>query len=161
MKTLGLIGGISWESTAHYYQRLNQLVAERLGGLHSAKLLMYSVDFDEIQALQHAGDWVACGRIFADIARRLERGGAEGLIICANTMHILVPEIRQAVGLPIIEVTGAVAEAARAEGVQSLALLGTRFTMEKPFYRAALESRGLKVAVPDEAERTELHRIIY
>lgn len=161
MKTLGMIGGISWESTTHYYQRLNLLVAERLGGLHSARLLMYSVDFDEIQALQHAGDWAACGRIFEDIARRLQRGGAEGLIICANTMHFLADEVEKAAGLPLIRVTDAVAAAAKAQGIGSMALLGTRFTMEKPFYREALESQGLKVLIPDEAERKELHRIIY
>jgi aspartate racemase len=161
MRTLGLLGGISWESTAHYYQRLNQLVAERLGGLHSAKLLIHSVDFDEIQALQHAGDWAACGRIFAENARRLQRGGAEGVIICANTMHLLAEEIGAAAGLPLIRVTDAVAGAAKAQGIRSLALLGTRFTMEKPFYREALESQGLKVLTPDEAERRELHRIIY
>lgn len=100
MKTLGLIGGISWESTAHYYQRINQLVAQHLGGLHSAKLLMYSVDFDEIQHLQHKDDWAACGRIFVDIAKRLEQGGAEGLVICANTMHLLAEEIGEAVSIP-------------------------------------------------------------
>ncbi len=161
MKTLGLIGGISWESTAHYYQRINQLVAQRLGGLHSAKLLMYSVDFNEIQRLQHADDWQACGRIFTDIARRLERAGAEGLVICANTMHILAEEIGEAVSIPVIHVAEATAAAALEAGVDSVALLGTRFTMEKDFYRKSLEAHGLRVLVPDEAERTELHRIIY
>ncbi|MFI4968009.1 MAG: aspartate/glutamate racemase family protein [Gammaproteobacteria bacterium] len=161
MRTLGLIGGISWESTTHYYQRLNQLVAQRLGGLHSAKLLMYSVDFDEIQKLQHADDWQACGRIFTDIARRLERAGAEGLVICANTMHILAEEIGAAVSIPILHIAEATAEAALAAEVDSVALLGTRFTMEKDFYRRNLEAHGLKVLVPDEAERAELHRIIY
>ena len=161
MKTLGLIGGISWESTAHYYQRINQLVAQRLGGLHSAKMLMYSVDFDEIQHLQHQDDWAACGRIFVDIARRLERGGAEGLVICANTMHILAEEIGEAVSIPILHIAEATAEAARDADVDSVALLGTRFTMEKDFYRRGLEAHGLRVLVPDEAERLELHRIIY
>jgi aspartate racemase len=161
MKTIGLIGGISWESTTHYYQRLNQLVAQRLGGLHSAKLLMYSVDFDEIQKLQHADDWQACGRIFTDIARRLERAGAEGLVICANTMHILADEIGAAVSIPILHVAEATAEAALEAEVDSVALLGTRFTMEKDFYRRSLEAHGLKVLVPDEVERAELHRIIY
>jgi aspartate racemase len=161
MRTLGLIGGISWESTAHYYQRINQLVAERLGGLHSAKLLMYSVDFDEIQKLQHAGDWQACGCIFTDIARRLERAGAEGLVICANTMHILAEEIGESISIPILHVAEAVAEAALDADVDSVALLGTRFTMEKDFYRKSLEAHGLRVLIPDEAEREELHRIIY
>jgi aspartate racemase len=161
MKTLGLIGGISWESTAHYYQRINQLVAQRLGGLHSAKLLMYSVDFDEIQHLQHKDDWTACGRIFTDIARRLERAGAEGLVICANTMHILAEEIGEAVSIPVIHVAEATAATALEAGVDSVALLGTRFTMEKDFYRKSLEAHGLRVLVPEEGERTELHRIIY
>jgi aspartate racemase len=161
MRTLGLIGGISWESTTHYYQRLNQLVAQRLSGLHSAKLLMYSVDFDEIQKLQHADDWQACGRIFTDIARRLEKAGAEGLVICANTMHILAEEIGEAVSIPLIHVAEATAAAAVAADIRSVALLGTRFTMEKDFYRKSLEAHGLRVLVPDEAERVELHRMIY
>lgn len=161
MKTLGLIGGISWESTAHYYTRINQLVAERLGGLHSAKMYLYSVDFDEIQRLQHQDDWAACGRIFADVARRLERAGAEGLVICANTMHLLAGELAEAVGIPLIHIAEATAMAAQEQGIHSVALLGTRFTMEKDFYRRELEDNGLRVLVPDEAERTELHRIIY
>jgi aspartate racemase len=161
MKTLGLIGGISWESTAHYYTRINQLVAARLGGLHSAKLLLYSVEFDEIQKLQHRDDWAACGRIFTDIARRLERAGAEGLVVCANTMHILAEEIAEAVSIPLIHIAEASAMAANQADIGSVALLGTRFTMEKEFYRRELEDNGLRVLVPDEAERIELHRIIY
>ena len=161
MKTLGLIGGISWESTSHYYIRINQLVAERLGGLHSARMLLYSVEFDEIQKLQHAGDWETCGRIFIDIARRLEQAGAEGLVICANTMHLLAREIAAAVSIPLIHIGEATAAEALKVQARALALLGTRFTMEKPFYREALEARGMKVLVPDEAERRELHRIIY
>ena len=161
MKTLGLIGGISWESTAHYYTRINQLVASRLGGLHSAEMLMYSVEFDAIQKLQHKDDWAACGRIFTDIARRLERAGAEGLVICANTMHILAEEIAEAVSIPLVHIAEATAMAAQDAGIQSVALLGTRFTMEKGFYRQELEDNGLRVLVPDESERIELHRIIY
>lgn len=161
MKTLGLIGGLSWESTTHYYQRLNQLVAARLGGLHSAKLLLHSVDFDEVQVLQHAGKWPELGRMFAAIARNLERGGAEGLIICANTMHILADEVRGAVSLPLISVIDAVAEEAARQKLGTLALLGTRFTMEKPFYAAGLAAKGLQVKVPEQTERMELHRIIY
>ena len=161
MKTVGLIGGISWESTAHYYQRINQLVAQRLGGLHSARMLMYSVDFDEIQRLQHQDDWAACGRIFVDIARRLEKAGAEGLVICANTMHILAEEIGEAVDIPILHIAEATATAALDADLDSVALLGTRFTMEKDFYRQGLEAHGLRVLVPEEADRLELHRIIY
>ena len=161
MKTLGMIGGISWESTAHYYTRINQLVAKQLGGLHSAQLLMYSVEFDEIQRLQHADDWQACGRIFTDIARRLEKAGAEGLVICANTMHLLADEIAEAVSIPLLHIGEATALAMKDAGVESGALLGTRFTMEKDFYRKHLESHGLRALVPDEQERAELHRIIY
>jgi len=161
VKTVGLIGGISWESTLHYYQRINQLVAQRLGGLHSAKMLMYSVDFDEIQRLQHQDDWVACGRIFIDIAQRLEKAGAEGLVICANTMHILAEEVGEAVSIPLLHIAEATAEAALDADVDSVALLGTRFTMEKDFYRRGLEAHGLRVLVPEEADRIELHRIIY
>jgi aspartate racemase len=122
---------------------------------------MYSVDFDEIQHLQHKDDWAACGRIFTDIARRLEKAGAEGLVICANTMHILAEEIGEAVSIPLIHVAEATAAVAVDQGIKSVALLGTRFTMEKDFYRKSLEAHGLRVLVPDEAERTELHRIIY
>ena len=161
MKTLGLIGGISWESTAHYYTRINQLVAQRLGGLHSAQLLLYSVEFDEIQRLQHKDDWVACGRIFTGIAKRLETAGAEGIVICANTMHILAEEIAESVSIPLIHIAEATAMAAQDAGIHSVALLGTRFTMEKDFYRQGLEDNGLRVLVPDEGERLELHRIIY
>ena len=161
MKTLGMIGGISWESTAHYYTRINQLVAKRLGGLHSAQLLMYSVEFDEIQRLQHAGDWAACGHIFTDIARRLQKAGAEGLIICANTMHLLAEEIAEAVSIPLIHIGETTAMAMKDAGMELGALLGTRFTMEKDFYRKYLESHGVRALVPDEGERTELHRIIY
>src|SRR5579863_6251155 len=161
MKTLGMIGGVSWESTAHYYTRINQLVAQRLGGLHSARLLMYSVEFDEVQKLQHADDWKNCGRIFTDIARRLEQAGADGLIICANTMHILAEEIAEAVSIPVLHIAEATAAAVRDADVETVALLGTRFTMEKAFYRQVLEDCGLRVMVPDEEERLELHRIIY
>lgn len=161
MRTLGIIGGISWESTAHYYARINQLVAQSLGGLHSAKLLLYSVEFDEIQRLQHADDWGELGRIFTGIARRLEKGGAEGLLIGANTMHILAEEIAEAVSIPVIHIADAVATALQDAGVRSAALLGTRFTMEKAFYREHLENMGLRVLVPEVEEREELHRIIF
>lgn len=160
MKTLGIIGGISWESTSHYYTRINQLVAERLGGLHSAKLLLYSVDFDEVQILQHKDQWNQLGEMFTDIAQRLKRGGADGILIGANTMHMLAPQVAVA-GLPLVHVIDATAAALKKAGVGTVALLGTRFTMEKPFYRERLESKGIRVMTPDENERTELHRIIY
>jgi aspartate racemase len=137
------------------------LVGQLRSSVSLTKMLMYSVDFDEIQHLQHQDDWAACGRIFVDIARRLERGGAEGLVICANTMHILAEEIGEAVSIPILHIAEATAAAALDAGVESVALLGTRFTMEKDFYRRGLEAHGLRVLVPEEAERRELHRIIY
>jgi aspartate racemase len=162
MKTLGLIGGMSWESTAHYYARINQLVAERLGGLHSARLLLYSLDFDELQKLQHADDWAGAARMLVDAAKRLERAGAEGLVVCANTMHLVAPEIEAAVKLPLIHVVDATAGAIKAQGIRTVALLGTRFTMEKDFYRLRLERQhGLRVMIPDESERHAIHRIIF
>ncbi|MDE1887176.1 MAG: aspartate/glutamate racemase family protein [Gammaproteobacteria bacterium] len=161
MKTLGLIGGMSWESTAHYYARINQLVAERLGGLHSARLLLYSLDFDELQRMQHADDWAGATRLLVDAAKRLERAGAEGLVVCANTMHLVAPEIEAAVELPLIHVVDVTAAAAKAQGVRTVALLGTRFTMEKEFYRLRLEHQGLRVMIPNESERQAIHRIIF
>ena len=162
MKTLGLIGGMSWESTAHYYARINQLVAGRLGGLHSARLLLYSVEFDELQKMQHADDWAAAARLLVDAAQRLERAGADGLVICANSMHIVAPQLEQAVRLPLIHIVDVTAQAVKQQGIRTLALLGTRFTMEKAFYRQRLEQRhGLRVLVPEEAERIALHRSIF
>lgn len=162
MKTLGLIGGMSWESTAHYYACINRLVAGRLGGLHSARLLLYSMEFHELQALQHADDWAGAARLLVDAARRLERAGAEGLVICANTMHIVAPEIGQAVPLPLIHIADAAATAVKRQGLRTVALLGTRFTMDQPFYRERLERQhGLRVLLPDEPERQAIHRIIF
>lgn len=161
MKMLGLIGGVSWESTAHYYSRINQLVAERLGGLHSAKLLLYSLDFDVLQRLQHADDWTGAARLLVDAAKRLERAGAEALVICANTMHLVAPEIEAAVKLPLIHVADATAKAAKDRGIRTVALLGTRFTMEKDFYHWRLEQHGLRVMIPNESERQAIHRIIF
>lgn len=162
MKTLGLIGGMSWESTAHYYACINRLVAGRLGGLHSARLLLYSVEFHKLQALQHADDWAGAARLLVDAARRLERAGAEALVICANTMHIVAPEIEQAVPLPLIHIADAAATAVKRQGLRTVALLGTRFTMDQPFYRERLERRhALRVLLPDEPERQAIHRIIF
>lgn len=162
MRTLGLIGGMSWESTVHYCSRINQLTGERLGGLHSARLLLYSVEFDEIQHLQHAGDWDGAGRILADAARRLEQAGAQALLICANTMHLVAPAIEQAVQVPILNVIDATAQAIKRQGLASVALLGTRYTMEKPFYRERLEQQhGPKVLIPETDEREILHQMIF
>src|SRR6185437_3951725 len=161
MKTIGLIGGMSWESTMHYYQRINELVAARLGGLHSARLLLWSVEFAEIAHLQHADDWDAAGRILADAARRLEHAGAEGLLICANTMHRVAPAVEAAVGVPVLHLADITAHTLLADGHRSAALLGTRFTMAQPFYRERLERHGLSISVPMPEEQDALHQIIF
>jgi aspartate racemase len=161
MKTIGLIGGMSWESTTHYYQRINQLVAARLGGLHSASLLLWSVEFPEIARLPHADDWDAAGRILADAAQRLEQAGAEALLICANTMHRVAPAVEAAVGIPLLHLADITAKALLADGYQSAALLGTRFTMDRPFYRERLQKHGLEISVPTPEEQDALHHIIF
>lgn len=161
MKTLGLLGGMSAESTVIYYAELNRLVRERLGGLRSARLILWSVDFAPIAELQAAGDWAATGRILADAARRLEAAGAEAMLICANTMHTNAPEIEAAVGVPLIHIADATAAALKARGVARPLLLATRFTMEKAFYRDRLAAAGLEALIPGEAERARLHAIIY
>jgi len=161
MKTLGLIGGMSWESTVPYYRFINEAIKARLGGLHSAKLVLYSVDFDEIAQLQHAGDWDAAGRVLADAARKLEGAGAEGLMICANTMHKVAPAIEAAVRIPVLHVVDAVAGGIRTAGFHKVGLLGTRFTMEHPFYADHLRRHGLEVLTPDQTDRDLVHRVIY
>lgn len=162
MKTIGLIGGMSWESTIPYYRQINERIKERLGGLHSAKVALYSVDFHEIERLQHAGDWDAAGRMLADAARSLQAAGADFLVLCTNTMHKVAPAIEAAVDIPLLHIADPTAEAIRAAGVASVGLLGTRFTMEQAFYRDRLVERfGLKVLTPNEGDRQVVHRIIY
>lgn len=161
MKTLGLIGGMSWESTVPYYRFINEAIKARLGGLHSARLVLYSVDFDEIAQLQHAGDWDAAGRVLAEAARRLEAAGANALVICANTMHKVAPAIEAAVNIPLLHVVDAVADDIRAAGFRKVGLLGTRFTMEHPFYADRLAQHGLETLVPEQADRDVVHRVVY
>ncbi|MDG2517649.1 aspartate/glutamate racemase family protein [Lysobacter soli] len=162
MKTLGLIGGMSWESTVPYYRTINQTVKEQLGGLHSARLLLYSVDFAEIEKLQHAGDWDAAGAVLADAARSLKAGGAQLLVICTNTMHKVADAVETASGLPLLHIADATGDAIRARGITRIGLLGTRFTMEQDFYRRRLiERHGLDVLVPEPDERDLVHRVIY
>ena len=161
MKTLGLIGGMSWESTVPYYRLINQVVAERLGGLHSARLLLYSVDFAQIERLQQMGDWDAAGEVLADAARALRAGGAELLVICTNTMHKVADAVEAASGLPLVHIADATAQAITSAGLQRVGLLGTRFTMEQRFYIERLERHGLEVLVPDDAQRDLVHRVIY
>lgn len=162
MKCIGLLGGMSWESTVSYYQALNRGVRAQLGGLHSARVLLNSVDFAEIERLQHAGDWPATARLLAAEARKLQDGGADFLLIGTNTMHKVAPEIEAAIDIPLLYIADATAAKLQADGVTRVGLLGTRFTMEQDFYKGRLQERfGLAVLVPDEAGREQVHRIIY
>jgi len=161
MRTLGLLGGMSWESTLPYYRHVNERVREKLGGLHSAKLVLYSVDFAEIERLQHLGDWATAGRVLADAAQALERAGAEALVLCTNTMHRVLDVIEPAIGIPVLHIADATARRIRAAGLTKVGLLATRFTMEQDFYRGRLERNGLAVIVPEADERAEIHRVIY
>jgi len=161
MKTIGLIGGMSWESTVPYYRHVNETVRAQRGGLHSARLLLYSVDFHEIEQLQQAGDWDAAGAAMAAAARALHAGGADFLVLCTNTMHRVADAITAAVPLPLLHIADATADALQAAAVTRVGLLGTRFTMEQDFYRARLRQRGFQVLVPDPPGREDVHRIIY
>jgi aspartate racemase len=161
VKTLGLIGGMSWESTAIYYRRLNELVRARLGGQHSAKLVLVSVDFAPIVEMQAEGRWDEATAVMIEAAHGLEAAGAEAILICANTMHRMADEVAAAVTAPLIHVADVTAAAIRAAGVRRPLLLATRFTMEQAFYRDRLRRRDVEAVVPDEAERTHLHAIIF
>jgi aspartate racemase len=162
MKTIGLLGGMSWESTIPYYQTVNRIVRDRLGGLHSARLLLYSVDFHEVEACQASGRWAEAGDMLAAGARSLERGGADFLVLCTNTMHKVAGQIEDAVGIPLLHIADATAARVQAAGLNRIGLLGTRFTMEEDFYRGRLESKfGLEVVVPPGEARETVHRVIY
>jgi aspartate racemase len=162
LKTIGLIGGMSWESSAEYYRLINEEVKRRLGGLHSAMILMLSVDFAEIEQLQRAGDWDEASRRLIDAGRGLERGGADFVLLCTNTMHRVAPELEQALAIPFVHIADATAEAIETAGIAKVGLLGTRYTMEQDFYRGRLENRHrLGVIVPEEPARTLVHDIIY
>lgn len=161
MKTIGLIGGMSWESTVTYYAMINEAVRTRLGGLHSAKILLYSVEFAEIERLQHEGRWDEAGALLADVAQRLESAGAEFLVICTNTMHLVAPRIEAAVKIPLLHIADPTAAEVQRRGIATVGLLGTRFTMEKDFYRTRLERAGLRVVTPAEGDRDLVHRVIY
>ncbi|MFO7993204.1 MAG: aspartate/glutamate racemase family protein [Marinobacter sp.] len=161
MKTIGLLGGMSWESTQTYYRLVNEGVKARMGGLHSAKLVIYSVDFAEIETLQHQGDWPATARILTDAACSLQSAGADFLVIATNTMHKVAPEIEQGIRIPLLHIADATAKVLARDGVTRVGLLGTRFTMEQAFYRERLEASGIEVITPDEAQRDVVHQIIY
>ena len=161
MKTIGLIGGMSWESTVTYYQILNREVKERLGGLHSAKCLLYSVDFAEIEACQTAGEWERAGDMLAGAAQALARAGAEGLLLCTNTMHKVAPAIEKSVDIPLFHIADVTADALERAGIRRAALLGTRYTMEQDFYTGRLRARGLEVLLPEAEQRREINRVIF
>ena len=162
MRTLGLIGGMTWHSTVDYYRLINEGVHKRLGGSHSAEIVMLSVDFNPVEDMQAKGDWPAMGRLMAGAARTLESAGAEGLVICANTMHRLADDITAAVKIPLLHIADAAAGAVKRAGIGTIGLLGTRYTMEMDFYRGRLAAKhGLKVLIPDEPGRTTVHDIIY
>ena len=162
MKTIGMIGGMSWESSLEYYRILNQTVHARLGGLHSARCILTSVDFAEIEVLQREGRWEESGQCMAAAAASLERAGADVVILCTNTMHKLVDDIQAAIRIPFLHIADATAERVKAAGIQRIGLLGTRFTMEEDFYRGRLEQRHqLTVLTPPPAQRETVHRVIY
>ncbi len=162
MKTIGLIGGMSWESTVIYYQLLNRMARQRMGGLHSARLLLWSFDFAEIEALQAIGDWDAATIAMCEAAQNVEKGGAECIIICTNTMHKMADAVQAAVNIPLIHIADATAAAIRQTSAQKPLLLATRYTMEQDFYKGHLaDKHGINVIIPDETGRTLVHNIIY
>ncbi len=162
MKTIGLLGGMSWESTASYYQAINQEIKSRLGGLHSAKICLYSVDFAEIEALQHQGNWLETAKILTKAAQSVEHAGADFLMICTNTMHKVVPEISTGISIPILHIADATAQLLVRDKITKVGLLGTRFTMEQDFYKGRLtDNFGIEVVVPSAAQQNIVHQVIY
>jgi aspartate racemase len=162
VKTIGLIGGMSWESSAEYYRLINEEVKVRLGGLHSAQLVIYSVDFADIEAMQVEGRWDEAGHVLGDVARRLERAGVDFVVLCTNTMHQVAPSIEQVISVPLLHIADPTAQAIHRHGLERVGLLATRFTIEREFYRRRIEERaGLSVVVPNDEDRDTVHRIIY
>ncbi len=162
MKTIGLIGGMSWESTVPYYRLINEMVRERLGGLHSAKVILLSVDFHEVEQLQRAARWEEAGTLLANGARAIESAGADFIVLCTNTMHKVAPAIESAVSIPLLHIADATAESILRAGVRKVGLLGTRFTMEQAFYRDRLRDlHGIEVLIPEQEDREVVHQIIY
>lgn len=161
MLRIGMLGGMSWESTAEYYRLVNEMVRDRLGGLHSADCLLRSVDFAQIEEKQASGHWEEAGAVLADAAVELERGGAELLVLCTNTMHKVAPAIERAISIPFINLLDTTANAVKEAGTTTVGLLGTAFTMEQDFYRDGLSAHGLQVIIPDREDRAVIHRVIY
>ena len=161
MKTIGLIGGMSWESTVTYYQIINETITRELGGLHSAKILLFSVDFDEIEQYQASGEWEKSGEVLSDAAMRLEKAGADFIVICTNTMHKVVPQIREHISIPIIHIAEATADILKEQGITTVGLLGTKYTMTQNFYRKKLTDAGIRVIIPDENDVETVNSVIY
>ena len=162
MKMIGMIGGMSWESSSEYYRIINETVNAKLGGLHSAKSVMYSVDFSEIEALQHQGNWNKATQMMIEAAQHVEASGADFVIICTNTMHKMADEVQKNIGIPLLHIADATAEAIKARGLHKIGLLGTKFTMEEDFYRGRLvKKHGLDVIIPQADDRAIVHRVIY
>ena len=162
MKTIGLLGGMSWESTVEYYRLINEGIKSKLGGLHSAQIAMYIVDFEPIEQLQKSGEWESSGEILADAAKKIESAGADFLLICTNTMHKVAQQIEAAIQIPLIHIADATAEELIKNNMQSVGLLGTVFTMEQDFYKGRLQDKfGLNVVIPEKADREIVHKVIY
>lgn len=162
MKTIGLIGGMSWESSAEYYQILNHLTKQELGGMHSCKCIMYSVNFSDIEVLQHKGQWKELKAIIIDIAKKLEKAGAEFIIICTNTMHMMANEVQSSISIPLLHIADATGEQIKLKRLKKVGLLGTRFTMEQDFYKGWIfEKHGIEIIVPSEVDQVTIHNIIY
>lgn len=162
MKTIGLIGGMSWESSLEYYRLINEIVKEKLGGFHSAKCLMYSLDFDDIEKLQHEENWKELRKIMIDAAKKLEKGGADFVVICTNTMHKMADDVQKSIKIPVLHIADATAEKIKEKSLKKIGLLGTKFTMEEDFYKERLIKKyGLEVIIPEEKERQIVHDVIY
>ncbi len=161
MKTIGLIGGMSWESTSLYYKTINEYIKNKLGGLYSAKCILYSVNFEEISRLQKSGDWEKCGEILGDIAKKLETAGADYIVICTNTMHKVVPEMKKYINIPVIHIAEAAYGRIAPKGIKNIGLLGTKYTMQQDFYKSILIDKGLNVIIPDEEDIEFINNVIF
>ncbi|MED1560127.1 aspartate/glutamate racemase family protein [Bacillus paramycoides] len=161
MKTIGLIGGMSWESSVEYYRIINKEVKNKLGGLHSAKCLLYSVDFEEIERFQADGKWEEAGKLLGDVAYSLEKGGADFIVICTNTMHKVIDYVEEKINIPILHIADATANQIKKSNLHTVGLLGTKYTMEQDFYKARIKSNGIKVLVPNDSEREMINKVIY
>ncbi|QDP41508.1 aspartate/glutamate racemase family protein [Radiobacillus deserti] len=161
MKTIGLIGGMSWESSVEYYRIINEEVKRRLGGLHSAKCLLYSVDFDEIERYQADGDWESAGKVLGEVAVSLEKAGADFIVICTNTMHKVVHDLEERITIPVLHIADATAKEIKETRIKTVGLLGTKYTMEQDFYKSRIEANGIKVIVPEKEDRNLVNKVIY